>query len=30
MRKTQSNYFSGENSQTEKYILMSRLEAEKT
>lgn len=29
MRKTQSNYFSGENSQTEKYILMSRLEAEK-
>lgn len=29
MRKTQKNYFSGENSQTEKYILMSRLEAEK-
>lgn len=29
MRKTQNYYFSGENSQTEKYILMSRLEAEK-
>ena len=29
MRKTKNNYFSGENSQTEKYILMSRLEAEK-
>lgn len=29
MRKTRKNYFSGENSQTEKYILMSRLEAEK-
>jgi len=29
MRKTYSNYFSGDNSQTDKYILMSRLEAEK-
>lgn len=29
MRETQKNYFSGESSQTEKYILMSRLEAEK-
>lgn len=29
MRKTYSNYFSGDNSQTDKYILMSCLEAEK-
>lgn len=29
MRKTHSNYFSSDNSQTDKYIQMSRLEAEK-
>lgn len=29
MRKTHNNYFSGDNSQTDKYILTSRLEAEK-
>lgn len=29
MRKTRNNYFSGDNNQTDKYILSSRLEAEK-
>ncbi|MFJ5982364.1 hypothetical protein ACIQCX_15750 [Enterobacter cancerogenus] len=29
MRKPHNNYFSGDNSQTDKYILTSRLEAEK-